>query len=176
MKNTSRFLSTEQHYKHLQPFSLLDVKDKEDIGFNTNSFYGRASQGTERQAFCIQHLIWLLLAVISPRLLPHGAVKWHLPAPARPTTSSTGCTWAGYRWGWGDYLEAILLWACFIHVPFLRHWMPAQGFWSGKLLCWQLRTFWWGRIRPWHTISSARCQVILGPTAQTGGWSPKSPT
>lgn len=75
MKNTSRFLSTEQHYKQLQPFSLLDVKDKEDIGFNTSSFYSRTSQGTERQACCIQHFLWLLLAVILPRLLLHGAVK-----------------------------------------------------------------------------------------------------
>lgn len=75
MKNTSRFLSAEQHYKQLQSFSLLDVKDKEDIGFNMSSFYGRASQDTERQVCCSQHLLWLLLAVTSPRLLLHGAVK-----------------------------------------------------------------------------------------------------
>lgn len=177
MKNSSRFLSRARHYIAQEAASTLQTSGCKGQGgdrivFKPSSVFSRARHdfGTEGQACSSQ------FAMSPSGCFAQAAISWGskmtFTIPWQAPASSSGRTLAGHCWELGDYLEEILLWAFFIHILLLRHWLPGMGledwqswYWAGGLLCWELRSFWWGRIQPWHTLSPGRCWVLPRPTA-----------
>lgn len=178
IRNSSRFLSRAQPFtaqKQLLPFRHLDVKAKAESVFKPSSVFSRARHGfgTDGQA-CSSEFAMAPSGHFAQAAISWGS-KMAFTVPWQAPTSSSVHTLAGCCWELGDYLEKLLLWAFFIHIAFLRHWLPGLGLEDWRTWRWELRPFWWGRVRPWHTLSPGRCRVLRRPTAQTWAQSPESP-
>lgn len=142
--------STTLHRKQLLPLRHLDVKDKEETVFKINCLQQRRlGFGTEGQACFSQFAMapspfcpgCLLISIRHPLTDTYLQLRMYFSwTPLRATRLLRGAT---------------MLWPYFIHMPFLRHWLPGMGLgdWSiwyraGQLSWWELRPYWWGRMQP----------------------------